>query len=187
MDKKQKKQTFGKIGDHALIIFVLAVVSLIYVLATINSGQATTAHQHSAPESEMSMSDMAGFMENLPKDIESLVSMGNALMDNGRYVMAIECYSRVLELDPDNPDIMTDRGTCQHALGQNEAALSDFMEVLKIDPQHQVAKFNLGIVYLTMGDTAQTIQWWQTLLDENPKEDLKSRLIPIMEDLKSGK
>jgi tetratricopeptide (TPR) repeat protein len=128
--------------------------------------------------------DMESFVKNLPGEFESLVSMGNVLMDQQRYALAMECYSRALAQRPDDADIQVDMGTCQHALGQNEAAIASFTKALENKPDHKIAKFNLGIVNYSLGDTAQAAQWWNRLLAENPPADLKARTEAMLAKLR---
>ncbi len=126
------------------------------------------------------------FVANLPAEYDALISMGNALMDRGQYDLAVECYQRALEQQPEAVDVRVDLGTCQHALGQNELAIANFKMALEHRPDHQIAKFNLGIVYFTLGDKAQAVEWWNRLLAENPSEELKQRTEELIRQAQEG-
>lgn len=129
----------------------------------------------------MSGSNLAQYASELPEDYQSLLTMGNSLMDQQNYAMAAECYSKANKLSPGNPDLLVDLGTCQHSIGNHQAALTNFNAALLAQPDHQVAKFNMGIVYYSMQDTTNAIGWWQKLLDEKPGEDVEKRIAQMMQ------
>jgi tetratricopeptide (TPR) repeat protein len=184
MTSSIKKRVSASFADHIIILSILLVAALIYIGSGSFSNENRAPGQSPVSSGETAAADMADFIGELPADYESLVSMGNALMDKGRYALAIECYTRALEQNSGAVDVRSDLGTCRHALGQNEQALAEFFRVLALDPAHQIAKFNLGIVYLSLGDTTQTLHWWQKLLDENPPDNVRSRLEMTMEQIR---
>jgi cytochrome c-type biogenesis protein CcmH/NrfG len=122
------------------------------------------------------MPDMSRFIANLPADYASLVSMGNALMDQNHFEMAVECYARALEQNPEAVDVRVDYGVCLHSSGKHEQAIANFKQALEQDPAHKIVKFNMGVVYEFMGDTARAIESWEKLLSENPPEELRQRV-----------
>ena len=131
--------------------------------------------------------NMATFIASLPTEFEPLVSMGNALMDQGQFAMAVECYRRALQLHPQAADVLVDLGSCQHALGQFQEAIANFKKGLEYDPAHKIAKFNLGIAYADLGDSAQARQWWQQLVDEGAPDQLRHRVESLLQAMPSGK
>jgi tetratricopeptide (TPR) repeat protein len=179
--------------NHIFIISVLVVVGGIYLAVQMISPAAKAKPEAPPPESEMyggqkpSGMDMAAFIAGLPKEFESLVSMGNALMDQGRYAMAVECYNRALAQRPDDANVMVDLGACQHALGQNREAIANFMKGLSIDPGHKIAKYNLGIVYWGQGDTVQARSWWEKFVKESPPNEMKSQVESLLQQLNHGR
>lgn len=166
----------GRLNSHVVVLSILVLVALVYVVYhTVTpeepvAGEGTQAHGRFTNQQEMQ-----AFLDNLPTDYESLVSMGNALMDRKDYAAAVECYQRALEQNPGATDVRVDLGACQHALGLNDRAIANFTRALEDDPAHQVAKFNLGIVNYTLGNVHEAVEWWRKLLAENPPDDLKSR------------
>lgn len=165
--------------DHVIIIGALAIAATIYFVLQAASVEKSSTVPPEHPPMTGNMGggevDVAAFVQNLPKDFESLVSMGNALMDQGRYTLAVESYGKALQLKPDNADVLVDMGACLHALGKDADAIGSFMKGLAINPGHKIAKFNLGIVYLTRGDTVQARDWWQRFLGDNPPPELKEQ------------
>jgi len=174
-DSRSRRQ--NKLRDQIIVVAILAAVALVYVAySAIIPDHVATEQPASGGNWGGQQPDMQNFLENLPTDFAALVSMGNALMDDSRYELAVQCYTRALEQQPTDPDVRIDLGACQHALGQNEKAIENFMNALEHQPDHKIAKFNLGIVYSGLGDTAQALAWWNKLLAENPPPELKSRV-----------
>ena len=163
-----------------IVLVVAAVAYLVYDSSQNKDASVADPHAQIPGGSTASMPDMASFVASLPTDFEALVTMGNALMDQGNYAMAVECYSRAVEKRPNSPDVLTDLGACRHALGMDMEAIADFEKTLEYQPNHIVAKFNLGIVYSNRGDTAMAYQWWRKILAENPPAELKARIEELM-------
>jgi len=173
-----QKANSGQTGrrDQFIILGILVIVVMLYVGYQAISTKSEPPQKPAPTEKAAAMPvDMEAFTQNLPADFPSLVSMGNALMDQGNYELAIECYRRALELNPKDVNIIVDLGTCQHSLGQNLEAIENFKKALEYAPDHQIAKFNLGIVYYAAGEPDQAVEWWKRLLSENPPQDLKQR------------
>ncbi len=175
--------------DHVFIVSVLAVAGGIYLAAQLISPTAKAKPEAPPPEAEMyagqkpATMNMDAFIAGLPKDFESLVSMGNALMDQGHHAMAVECYTRALAEHPNDADVMVDMGACQHALGQNQEAIATFMKGLSLDPGHEIAKYNLGIVYWGLGDTTQARGWWEKFVKESPPNEMRNQVESLLQQL----
>ena len=104
-----------------------------------------------------------------PADKNTLVQLGNIYYDNARFKEAVDYYSRVLDLDPRNPDVRTDRGTSYWNLGQADAAIAEFQKALEADPAHAQTLYNLGVVYLNgKNNPAEARKTWEKLLATNP-------------------
>ncbi len=169
-----------KSGMPQLIVIAVLAISLMgfggYNWMQKKTESPENNHTHGQKAPAMSGSDLAQYASDLPDDYASLLQMGNSLMDQGNYAMASECYGKANSLQPGNPDLLVDLGTCLHSIGNNNAAISNFEAALLIQPDHVVAKFNMGIVYYAMADSTNAIAWWKKILDENPTNDVKARV-----------
>jgi tetratricopeptide (TPR) repeat protein len=173
--------------DHLIILGIVVVVTLAYFgYQALVSDNAAVGEQQPPQASAGIPVDMNDFVSNLPTDFASLVSMGNALMDQRHFEMAIECYSRALEQHPEDANLRVDLGACQHSLGLNSDAIRNFTKALEYDPGHHVAKFNLGIVHYSSGELDQAIEWWNRLLAENPPEELKTRAEELLKQAQNN-
>jgi len=115
---------------------------------------ATAADPHSgisgAPElGGAAMPDLARLREALernPQDREALLTLANMNFDIGAWARAQEYYERYLQLDPDNPDVLTDLGICLRSQGQIDAALARFRQARQLRPDHWQSVFNEAVV-----------------------------------------
>jgi tetratricopeptide (TPR) repeat protein len=108
-------------------------------------------------------------LRNDPKNLNSLIQLGNLYYDNGRFQEAVEYYGRALEIDPRNVSVRTDRGTSYWSLGQADAAIAEFQKSLELDPGHAQTLYNLGVVQLNGKNNQQEARkTWEKLLASNP-------------------
>ena len=53
-----------------------------------------------------------------------------------------------------------------------EKSIDVIKSALKVNPKHQIAHFNLGIVNLANGNMAEAEQWWQKARDIDPNTNI---------------
>lgn len=123
-------------------------------------------------------------VEKNPKDVEALIFLGNANFDIQRYEKAKEFYHAALEVDPMNVFARTDLATVYKNTGEIDQAVAELRKVLTIDPNHQVALFNLGVILLSdKNDVEGAIKSWEQLVRVNPtdpaSEDIKKKIAEL--------
>ena len=70
--------------------------------------------------------------------------------------MPIDCYFlRARQFAPDDATVLVISGTYRWKVGNKEAALVDYESAIEIEPDHLDAHYNLGLLYLEMGDRKQ--------------------------------
>jgi tetratricopeptide (TPR) repeat protein len=191
---KAKVRSGGGLRDHYILWGVLVAAAAIFIVMSLVKGDKKEASSETQMPPSMPADQSGGtmqtkpiskeaFIKNLPPDYDALISMGNALMDQGHYELAVECYNRGLQQKPHEVDVRVDLGACMHFLGKNQEAIDNFKKALEDNPRHQVAKLNLGVAYMSMGDSAQAGSWWRQLLSENPPEELKTRTETFLKQL----
>lgn len=125
-------------------------------------------------------------LEKNPKDLEALVFLGNANYDITRFDKASEYYVRALAMDPGNIRIRTDLATSYYNMGHVDKAISEIRAVLKQEPSHETALFNLGMILLNHEkDKKGAIQAWETLLKEHPNSPRAQGVRQKLEELKA--
>ncbi len=82
-----------------------------------------------------------------PKNVGAWIQLGNDLFDTNQHQRSIDAYARALELQPDNPDVLTDQGVMYRALGKFDLALANFQKAQKLAPTHMQSLINIAVVY----------------------------------------
>jgi len=90
--------------------------------------------------------DLQKTLASNPKDVKSVIELGNTYFDAERWDDAITWYRRAIELDPNDADASTDLGVSLYYSNRADEALAQFEHSLKISPQHTKTLLNKGIV-----------------------------------------
>ena len=146
------------------------------------------------PPSEKSvpfMQKLQGFKSRLekdPKDIEALFFIANANFDIQRFEKAESFYLRALEVDGKNLHIRTDLASAYRHLGHSDQAVAALQVVLEINPNHEVALYNLGIILLNdLDDRLGAADAWERLVQINPHDPLADELRKKIKTIREGK
>jgi len=113
--------------------------------------------------------DLETEVANNPENTEAWIQLGHVYFDTDKYNKAIFAYEKALVLNPRNADVLTDLGIMYRRSGQPKKAIEKFDEAVAISPQHEMSRFNKGIVLMhDIGDRNGAIQSWEELLEINP-------------------
>ena len=114
------------------------------------------------------------------------VRLGNLYFDTDQYLVAIDAYTRALDLKPGNPDVLTDRGIMHRRIGDFQAALADFRDAAAADPRHLNSQMNLGIVYrYDLNDVPNAVAAWEGYLLRNPPAEMAEKIRREIDALKA--
>jgi cytochrome c-type biogenesis protein CcmH/NrfG len=104
-------------------------------------------------------------LEKDPRDLQALISLGDAYFDTDQYQEAIDAYSKALAIDPKDSDVRTDMGIMYRKLGEFDKAIVAFRQAAQDQPLHVNSRFNLGIVLkYDKEDFKGAIQAWEEFL-----------------------
>jgi len=83
---------------------------------------------------------------------------------------AISNYQKVLEINPNNLNAKTDLGAC-YADGTTEPMKGIMLlrEVIAVDPNHEMAQYNLGMLSVKSGQLDKALERFQKVLEINPE------------------
>ncbi|MFN5953061.1 MAG: tetratricopeptide repeat protein [Dolichospermum sp.] len=113
--------------------------------------------------------------------LESLISskadeymrLGYECLDKKYYEDAIDYYTQVLQLKPNDADAYYYRGQAYHDIGDVDGAIEDYTQSIKIDPNYANAYFNLGLIRHTLfGDKQGAIEYYTQAIKIDPKDAL---------------
>ncbi len=163
----------------------LVIVGLIFVFVFVTSqsgppGQKQTPVSSQAAAPQMTEAELA----RLPKDYDQLVNMGNKYFDQQRFHDAVVVYRKALDMDSSDLDLLTDYGASLNFLGDFEGAKIQLEKVLSKSPNHPVANFNLGVVYVNLGQNEEAKKFWNKYLQLDPTSERAAEVKKFLSELK---
>jgi hypothetical protein len=81
-----------------------------------------------------------------PENQAALLRLANLYHDAGMFEQAVGYYERMIEIAPQDPNVLTDLGVCYRGMRQFDRALEMFAEARSIDPKHWQSLFNAAVV-----------------------------------------
>ena len=95
------------------------------------------------------------------------LSLGNALIEQGKLAEAIDCYERAVQLNPEFYEAHYNLGV---ALTQTEdaAAIAAFNRALEINPDHAASHFGVARLLEVTGDLTTALTHYQRSADLDP-------------------
>lgn len=135
-------------------------------------------------------------VEAHPDDDAMLLRLANLLQDYSRedhqsLHLATETYERYLQRNPDDENARVDLGICYFDLARHDSteahtllqrAITEMKSVAQKNPKHQAAAFNLGIVMLNAGNTAESGEWFRRAAAIDPGSNLGQRAGRLLEE-----
>jgi tetratricopeptide (TPR) repeat protein len=169
-----KKETFYTAICIAVVVgFFAGIVFSVFKSDSIPAVQKQSSQQTDqqgiSQDDEARIIALEGQFALDPKNLQTIVELAHRYFDTGQHEKAISMYTKALELDHNNADIWTDLGVMYRRSKQPELAIEAFDHALEHNPQHEISRFNKGIVLLyDLKDKQGAIKAWQELLAVNP-------------------
>ena len=117
-----------------------------------------------------------------PKNLNAWISLGNDYFDTEQTQKSINAYGKALEIEPNNPNVLTDQGVMFRKIGWYDKALVNFEKAGKIDPNHLQSLFNAGIVYaVDMKQPEKAAPYWNRYLKLDPNSPTAIQIKSMME------
>ncbi|PKN08545.1 MAG: hypothetical protein CVU73_08925 [Deltaproteobacteria bacterium HGW-Deltaproteobacteria-8] len=142
-----------------------------------------------SPETQAHITELEIATATKPGDSGLWVELGNLYFDTHQAQKSVAAYQKAIALGTASPDVWTDLGIMQREAGQPQQALASFDAALKLNPRHENALYNKGVVFLhDTGDKAGAAKAWGRLLEINPgaKTPDGRPLSDIVAELKRG-
>ncbi len=143
-----------------------------------------------APQSETGLQQkidkIKAIVASDPKNRQAWVTLGNEYFDADRPMEAVDAYQKALDLNSEDPNVLTDQGVMFRRLGWFDRAIDNFSKASQLDPRHATSLFNLGIVYrYDLQDFAKAEVAWNKFLQVNPSGPGSDRARQELEFIKS--
>jgi cytochrome c-type biogenesis protein CcmH/NrfG len=158
-----------------VVVITLVVGVLLGILFTRGGNKRPERRQASAPapapmvDHRQNVKMLEGIVAKDPSNRHAWVELGNAYFDSDQPTKAVKAYNKALELDPNDPNVLTDQGVMFRRLGWYDRAVENFTRASKIDPSNYQSLYNLGVVYrYDLQDLAKAKEAWKRYLELNP-------------------
>ncbi|XP_070375689.1 small glutamine-rich tetratricopeptide repeat-containing protein beta isoform X4 [Equus asinus] len=143
----------------------------------------------SQPLTEMFMNsfcknDILPLSNSVPEDVgkaDQLKDEGNNHMKEENYAAAVDCYTRAIELDPNNAVYYCNRAAAQSKLGHYTDAIKDCEKAIAIDSKYSKAYGRMGLALTAMNKFEEAVTSYQKALDLDPENDSYKSNLKIAE------
>jgi tetratricopeptide (TPR) repeat protein len=110
-----------------------------------------------------------------PESAAVQLELAERFMMMGAYDRALIFLDKASTLDPDNPQVLNDKGIALYNVGRADEARAAFESILAKTPDDFRARFNLGLLYkYALGDMAKAAEHLKAVMD-SPAADERSK------------
>ena len=170
--------------DTVLFVVVALIVGLLVgVIVSKGKNKSSSAPSIVAPQggapvnAQQTIKMLENLVANDPQNRKAWVELGNNYFDSQMPAKSIDAYAKALELDPNDPNVLTDQGVMYRQLGWFDKAIENFTKANAIDPRHVQSLFNTGIVYRhDLQDYVKATEVWKRYLEVNPTGETADRI-----------
>lgn len=128
-------------------------------------------HNNQLPQA---LAEYKAALQIRPKHAEALINMGLVLERMGTFVEAEKAYVLAYAVDPQSDALpLLNLGTLYMKQNKMDLALMTFEELVKLQPKHPFAIYNLGLVYETLNRKNEAEEMYnkaRNAASENPKQ-----------------
>jgi cytochrome c-type biogenesis protein CcmH/NrfG len=190
--RSKSRKSISKPTSAGTIISVSAAVILLSfaVYIFVIDRNAPNDHVHTPPQTGAGMdqsiaqeiSRLAHELEHEPNNQEIIIRLANLYHDIRDFDNAIGHYQKYISLNSGNPDARVDLGICYFEAGQPQQAVETVQNVTEDFPDHQLAAFNLGIIYLNLGEVESANRYFKRAAEIDPNNETGQRARRIVEE-----
>lgn len=141
-------------------------------LAKANNVETFDGFEIFSEETEGESDNLATFKQNVDKiPSAELLKKALELYEKNEDVKALIVFDRCIKQNINLETSYYKRANCKTALGRPQEAIADLESVLRINPQHYEANFNLGGLYFDAKNYDKAASFYQKAVVVNPKSD----------------
>ncbi len=169
-EKPVKKSFRRRLKEEALLKVLVTIIGLLvvggvaslgYYYVTVINANTQTAQQRDFAASEASYKQI---LANKPEDVQTMVTLANLYVANGKYAEGIVYYHKALLIN-DDVKIRTDMANAYISLGNYDIALTEISKAMTSDAQYAPAYYYAGVAYEKKGAKPQAIEQYKAYLE----------------------
>lgn len=182
--------------ESILIAVVALVVGLLggYLVFSISNVGKNQQTQQAIPAGSGSPADYSSRIAEAekivaadPKNVNAWIALGNDYFDTEQAQKSINAYGKALELQPNNPNVLTDQGVMFRKVGWYDKALANFEKAQKLEPNHLQSLYNMGVVYANdLKQPAKAVEVWNRYLKLDSNSATANQIRGLIEQIGTG-
>ncbi len=159
----------------------VAVFALYRVVGTPAGVDAANVAPQSPASLDQAIAELRAALEKKPDEPEGWRLLGQSLAAQQDFAGALDAYARALKLAPDDADLLVETAQVR-MLSQRKADAETFAmlsRALELQPNHQRARWFLGVAQRQSGQSAEAAKTWEPLLamvDANTAASLRAQI-----------
>ena len=115
--------------------------------------------------------------------LTSLLAEGSNLVNNDKYSLAIDVFSKAIKLDPLWAEAWNKRATVLYLMDQYQSSLDDIKITLILEPRHFGALSGQALNYIELNEYEKAIESYKTVQKIYPIMAGAKKMIPQLEEL----
>jgi len=88
----------------------------------------------------------------------NLIEEGSEYLENGEFDLSIECFSKYLNLDEENPNVLCLRGIAFRKVKKFDASIKDFEKAIKLIPSNASVYSEIAVTQFHMKDLKSALK-----------------------------
>jgi tetratricopeptide (TPR) repeat protein len=171
---------------YAFIVLNAAIALLIsyFILdSNIQRQREISETSSAAPEIPDKVKVLIENLKQNPSSPELNIEVGNQLFDIGNYSEAAGYYQRALATDSANVAARIDLAVCFFNIENYSQAIKNMRIALKLSPDNHKGLFNMGVMYMTVGQQDSTRKYWNRLITAFPLSDEAKKAHELMQNM----
>ncbi len=108
------------------------------------------------------------WMQSGDQNIDALMAIGVASMNDGDYAQALRAFGRVVDLAPGFAEGWNKRATVLYLMGHYEDSIKDIAKTLALEPRHFGALSGLGLCNAQLDKQKEALDAFERALAINP-------------------
>jgi hypothetical protein len=124
----------------------------------------TTQAPTATPEQLQQIAELEKQVAARPDDLDSKLKLANIYNDLERHTEAVPLYKAYLDKHPGDADARTNMAYSIANNGGLDTAIAELSRVMRDNPKHQIAAYDLATMYVAKRDRDSTLYWLQRVV-----------------------
>lgn len=132
------------------------------------------------------MNDLGVYVDANPNDTLKIKEYADLLAMAHNEDKALELYNRILSIDKNRTDVITSLAIMYYNKSDFSQSKMYIERILRINPEHVEAKYNLGLIEARLGDMEAAKKQWEDLQRNHPNTKMSDMAKESLEKLKNN-